>query len=324
MRRRRSSLELDDLRAVVALAEELNFHRAARKVELTQSGLTRAIARVERHVGTCLFERSHSKRESVSTTDAGRSYVERVRVVIAHSENAEVAARETQHGVENLIVVGKSPFADMRLVTILRSIELPLYTKLRIDFRTVFADELLGCVRTGEFNLAVVTNPREDVLLSCTPLRCTHFTVVLPEEHACASKKAVTLKDLKSTPWILIDRHVHSVHYDTFRRRAKELGVGLESIHHVADEEEACEMVRQTGGAAFLAPHGAEQNAKEGLVLRSLGEQEILLTTHLVVREDNTSKLLSEFVRTFVKRLKQASLYQPVLPESVLGADCAA
>jgi len=306
--RRHSSLELDDLRAVVALAEELNFHRAARKVNLTQSGLTRVIVRVERHVRACLFERSHSKRESVSLTDAGRCYVERVRLAIAHSENADVAARQTLNGVENLIVVGKSPFADLSLVAILRSMELPLYPKLRVDFRTISADEVLARVRGGEFNLAVVTNPPEDVLLSCTPLRCTPFTVVLPEEHECASKKAVMLKDLASTPWILIDRHVHSAHYDTFRHRARDLGVGLECIHHIADAEEACEMVRQTGGAAFLAPHGAAPTAKDGVVLCSLGEQDILLTTHLVVREDNTSKLLSEFVRTFVKRLKQLML----------------
>jgi len=67
---RRPSLELDDLRTVVALAEELNFHRAGRKVGLSQPGVTRVLAKVERHVGTCLFERSHSKRHSVSPTDA--------------------------------------------------------------------------------------------------------------------------------------------------------------------------------------------------------------------------------------------------------------
>ncbi len=321
---RHSSLELDDLRAVVALAEELNFHRAARKVDLTQSGLTRVIARVERQVRACLFERSHSKRQSVTLTDAGRCYVERVRVAIAHWENADVAARETLNGVENLILAGKTQFADLRLVAVLRAIELPLYPKLRVDFRTKSADELLASVRSGEFNLAVITNPPKDVLLSFTPLRCTPFTVVLPEEHKCANKKEVMLKDLASTPWILIDRNVHFAHYDTLRHRAQELGVGMECIHHIADAEEAYEMVRAIGGAAFLPLHGAAQVAKDGVVLCSLDEQDILLTSHLVVREDNFSKLLSELVRTFVKRLKLTQLYQPVLPESAIGADCAA
>ena len=224
--RRRSSLELADLRAVVALAEELNFHRAARKVELTQSGLTRVLARVEQHVGTCLFERRHSKRESVSLTEAGRFYVERTKLALAHTEGAVLAARETLNGVDHRIVVGKSPNADRRLTAVLRSMELPLYPRLRVDLQTRYAGELLACVRAGEFDLAVVTNPLEDALLTCTPLHCTPFTVAMPEDHKCANRKAVMLRDLAFTPWILIDRHVHSVHYDTFQRRARDLGIG--------------------------------------------------------------------------------------------------
>src|SRR6266704_934261 len=98
--RHHTSLGLDDLRTVVALAEELNFHRAARKVGLTQSAVTRIVARVERHAGTLLFERSHSKRHSVSPTDAGRFYVEKARLAIAHSEGAVLAARDALNGID--------------------------------------------------------------------------------------------------------------------------------------------------------------------------------------------------------------------------------
>ena len=83
-------------------------------------------------------------------------------------------------------------------------------------------------------------------------------------------------------------------------------------------------MVRQTGGAAFLTPIGAAEAAINGVVLRCLGELDIFLSTQLVVRADNSSKLVSEFVRTFVKRLKQLNLYQPVFSESAIDANCAA
>src|ERR1700749_3337942 len=87
------SLGLDDLRTVVALAEELNYPRAAHRVGKNQSGVTRAVARVEKHVGTRLFERSHSKTHSVSTTDEGCHYVPCARLAIVPSESAELAAR---------------------------------------------------------------------------------------------------------------------------------------------------------------------------------------------------------------------------------------
>lgn len=305
------SLGLDDLRTVVALAEELNYHRAARRVGKTQSGVTRVVARVERHVGTRLFERSHSKNRSVSTTDAGILYVARARLAIAHSESAELAARDSLHGVTHQISVGKSVFTDRRLVTILRSIELPLHPGLEVLLHTRSPAELPACVRSGEFDLAVVSNSVEDSLLSGTVIRCVPFTVVLPEGHSCAAKDSVTLKDLCSTPWVLFERHLHPALYDSFLNRARELEIRVERIHHIADAEEACESVRLYGGAAFLSPQGAERAATDEVILRTLAEKQVYLKTQLLARSENSSKLVAEFVRTFVKRLKQAGLYRP-------------
>jgi len=322
--RRHTPLGLDDLRTVVALAEELNFHRAARRVGLSQSGVTRVVVKVERYVGTSLFERSHSKRQSVSLTDAGRYYVERTKLALAHSESAILAARDTMNGVDHRIVVGRSLHADRRLVDILRTMELPLYPNLRVQLPTRYAGELSACVRAGEFDLAVVTNPPEDVHLTATVLSRTPFTVVLPEGHGCAKKKVSKLSHLKSTPWILYERHVHPTLYDAFQVRARDLGIGPERIYHVANAEEACEMVCRVGGAAFLSPRGAASAAKDGVALCILGEEDLFLSTHLVARAENGSMLVSEFARNFVKRLKQAGLYQPVPSEAAADADFAA
>lgn len=324
MRRHTLSLGLDDLRVVVALAEELNFHRAARRVGMTQPGVTRALSKVERHVGARLFERSHSKNQSVIPTDAGRHYVERARLAIAHSENAAVAARETLNGTNHRVTVGKSVFTDRRLLTILRSLELPLYPGLEVLLHTRSPGELPACVRSGEYDLAIVSNPGHDPFLSGTIIRCIPFTVVLSEEHKCANQATVTLKDLESTPWVMFERHLHPALYDTFLHRARELGIKVDRIRHIADAEEACEVVRMFGGAAFLSPQGAERAATENLALSSLAESGIFLQTHVLARADNASKLVAELVRTFVKRLKQDGLYRPALPEPVDDTMCAA
>ncbi|MGB6723571.1 MAG: LysR family transcriptional regulator [Terracidiphilus sp.] len=322
--RRHMSLGLDDLRTIVALAEELNFHRAARKVGLTQSAVTRIVARVERHAGTTLFERSHSKRQSVALTDAGRRYVEKARLAIAHTDGAVLAARETLHGIDHRIGIGKSMYTDRRLITILRTMELPLYPKLQVTLETRLPGELPACVRSGEIDLAVVSNPLDDTFLTGTVVRCTPFTVTLPAWHKCANRQTVTLEDLSSTPWVLFERQIHPALYDTFLRRAQNLGIGVDRIHHIADAEEACEVVRLIGGAAFLSPQGAARAATDEVILLPLEEKDIFLKTQLVARTENASMLVSEFVRTFVKRLKHAGLYQPALEASTNVASCAA
>jgi len=68
------------------------------------------------------------------------------------------------------------------------------------------------------------------------------------------------------------------------------------------------------GGAAFLSPQGAEHAAKDEMVLHRLEEKSIFLKTQVLVQRENPSKLVSEFVRVFMKRLTQVGLYQPDLP----------
>ena len=81
------------LEAVITLAEEMHFGRAAERVGLSQSGLSRCIQSAEREANAKLFVRD---RRSIEITDAGRSYVEHARISLAHGERAIRSARETK------------------------------------------------------------------------------------------------------------------------------------------------------------------------------------------------------------------------------------
>ena len=88
-------LKLRHLEAVIALAEEMHYGRAAERVGLSQSGLSRCIKSAEREANSKLFERD---RRSIEITDAGRSYVEHTRISLAHGERAIRSARDEGQG----------------------------------------------------------------------------------------------------------------------------------------------------------------------------------------------------------------------------------
>ena len=67
-------------------------------------------------------------------------------MALAHSEGAVLAARETLQRIDHRVVVGKSPYADRSLVALVRSMELPLYPRLRVYLQTRFAGELPGSI----------------------------------------------------------------------------------------------------------------------------------------------------------------------------------
>jgi hypothetical protein len=113
---------------------------------------------------------------------------------------------------------------------------------------------------------------------------------------------------------VLFERHIHPLLYDAFFERAHHLGIETKRVYHIAHAEEACEIARTVCGAAFLSRQGAEHAAKDEMMLCLLEEEGISLKAQVLIRRDHPSKMVSEFVRAFIKRLAQAGLYQPELP----------
>src|SRR5689334_10729109 len=83
-------MELRHFYSFIAVAEELNFTRAARRLQIAQPPVSRHIRDLEKELGVRLFERNSSH---VFLTDAGRGFLNEMRVVLQHVSQAVEAAR---------------------------------------------------------------------------------------------------------------------------------------------------------------------------------------------------------------------------------------
>src|SRR5262245_3465412 len=97
--------ELRHLRYFVAVAEELSFSRAARRLRMAQPPLSVAIRQLEEEVGATLFNQTT---RAVELTEAGRALLAGARRAIAEAEGAVVAARRAGAGELGSLRVGYS------------------------------------------------------------------------------------------------------------------------------------------------------------------------------------------------------------------------
>ena len=120
-----SGLDTKYLRAAVVLMEELNFSRAATKLNIGQSALSKQISHLHEHLGYELFVREGRK---ITATAAGEAYAAEAKLSL-HAERAVSLSRAANQKSEIILHIGKSPYTDPYLITKVLSLRPPVLPK---------------------------------------------------------------------------------------------------------------------------------------------------------------------------------------------------
>jgi LysR family transcriptional regulator, benzoate and cis,cis-muconate-responsive activator of ben and cat genes len=302
--------------AALTLAEELNFTRAAERLRITQPALSKQIAELERRLGFCVFERDQKR---VTLSEAGTVYIRGCSDAIAILEKAERLARATQENIQPLISIGHSPYIDPALVSCLLGIHLPLYPNLRLRMESMFALDLVHSVLSAELDLAIVAEPSPNPLLTLVPLDTSPIYTLMSREHPAASLSSVCLKDLDGVGWMMFPRKANPTIYDRLIQASRDAAINPVELHHYLAPQEAVQLISENFGVAFTSKGVAEQIGHGEIVARSLALGALDVTNYLVLRADQSSRLVNEFGRAFLKRAAPNSKHSESSGQLLLG-----
>jgi DNA-binding transcriptional LysR family regulator len=311
--------QLKLMEAAIILAEELNFSRAARRLHISQPALTKQIAELEERLHVQLFDRD---KQTVRLTDAGRAYIEEARLCVFHGKRATQAVHAAAREIESVLSIGRSPHIDPFLVSTLLTVRLPLFPHLKLDLPSRFSLDLVHDVLAGTLDLAMVTDPPESPVLSTVLISESPFFITMSAEDDLAQRQQLALDDLSGREWVLFERHVHPPLYELILNLAEKRKVHPTKIHHFVAAEEALPFIAHSGAIAFLDKSGALRLTKSassrsprGIAIRPLNEDTLVLKTYIASRADNGSRLASELLRAFMRKLGQfTETQQLVLP----------
>ena len=293
-------LDVRHLYSVVILAEELNFTRAAHRLHITQSALSRQITELEKQHGFQLFNRD--RKRAAQLTEAGRTFVEEARSALLHADRAIHLARAAHNGCDNVLLVGHAPHADPAWISTLLTIRLPLFPRLKVRLMTHFAIELVRSVLSNELHLALVTAPPFDGKLTTVPYAETQLCAVLPEAHQAGHNEQVRLRDLSNDDWILFPRSVNAAIYDGITETAAKEGIPTRQAHEIITAQEAFYLVSEGAGVAILPKPSVIGLEAGGVVVVPLFDSSLSFETSLIMRRDDDSKLVNDFARTFLRK----------------------
>jgi DNA-binding transcriptional LysR family regulator len=187
-------LELRHLRYFVAVAEHLNFRRAAETLATSQPSLSLQIRALEDELHVRLFERTRRK---VELTPAGRFYLHEVRRVFSALQlaNEQVAHVDPEMRIE--VVLGSARGTIVRYIPGLLAGLRAAHPEVSLKVRSIHPADLLGQLRDRTVQLGFMHGPVRDAALMTEPMWSHGFCVVLPVTHSAAARDAVDLNELR-------------------------------------------------------------------------------------------------------------------------------
>ena len=186
--------DLRQLRYFVAVAEELNFTRAAERLHIAQPPLSAAIRQLEEQVGVVLLERTTRQ---VELTAAGRMLLERGRELLAQADDVFAAVRAVEHGPVGTLRVGISPAARFGIASRFLAAGAP---GVMLRSREDTTGTLLHELRAGRLDLVLGFCTPPDDALERLRLLDAPAVVHLDAGHPLAARERLALADLREEP----------------------------------------------------------------------------------------------------------------------------
>ena len=243
-------MELRHLEYFVAVAEELSFTRASRRLHVVQSGVSSAIQGLERELGAALFDRD---RHRVTLTEAGRALLPEARATLAAAQAAADAVAETTAGLRGALSIGTmistGPVGLPVLLGRFHEQHPGVLVKLRV--MPGGSAELAREVISGGLDLALLSLPGEAPAgLAVRPLAQEPLALICAAKHPLASVESVPLETLAEEAFI--DFPVGWGTRAVVDRAFAAAGIDRQVSFEVADYATAAGLVGNGLGVAFV------------------------------------------------------------------------
>lgn len=287
----RNLLEARELRYFLALAEELHFGRAARRLAIAAPVLSRAVRRMEADLGVALFVRDTHE---VRLTTAGRVLVGRARDALAVLDEALAAAREAgRRELEGALSVGATPLMRHRLGPAIFKHFGKAYPSVRVARREELSGPLIEELLARRIDLALAFCPPWHADLVYESIRDAELVMLVAESHPLAGRSTVRPSRLRGETLLLPSVAGAPAVRERFAELFESVGFRPRYSDREIDYDEEMAAVREGHGVVLTSRFFFEV-APPGTTLLAL-DPPVPLSFELVRRAERATPMLTRF-----------------------------
>jgi len=243
-------MELMQLRCFVAIAEELHFGRAARRMEMLPASLGRHLKKLEESLGVQLVERTT---RHVALTDAGADILEEARDLLIRAGSMEERARRSTRSHATALRIGAIDSAAIGLVPQLLTFFRQSHPEIEVTLHEQKTIRLLPKLLSGRLDLAFVRRPESrNPRFQFQHLMSETTVVAVPQHHRLAGRDSVTVDDLADEPLIVPERQSRPHSHDLTMKLFLDAGLTARVAQIAEEKHTIVNMVSRGLGLAVV------------------------------------------------------------------------
>ncbi|MEW9553265.1 LysR family transcriptional regulator [Nonomuraea sp. NPDC050783] len=287
-------MNLRQLRYVVALAEELNFGRAALREGVRQPPFSQQIAKLEEELGVRLFERTTRQ---VCLTPAGEAFVAHARTSLAHAELAAESARRAGRGEAGRLAVGFVGSAtNLTLPRVLRRFR-ARYPGVQVELRELTTAQQAEELRQGLLDVgllhAPLAGPAAEMLSTRTVAR-ELLLAALPSGHPLSARTPLPVAALAGEPFVMFPRRYGPALHDRITAVARAAGFEPRVVQEAVQMQTIVGLVAAGIGVAIV-PESVARLRRGDVVFRPLAPATRVVTLDVTWRTGDPNPIVRNF-----------------------------
>jgi DNA-binding transcriptional LysR family regulator len=210
-------MELRHLRYFVAVAEVLNFTKAAPRLHVAQPALSRQVSDLEDELGVDLLKRTS---HGVLLTEEGKFFLEESREILKRAQESVSKVRAIARGEMGELQVGYLPPLDLHILPRALAEFQKATPGVKVVLHDLGTDEICHELRNGTLHLALVMQPTDEstIGIEFEEVGRYPYFVAMASDHPLTKMKAISVEALTGQPLVIMNRRRNSEHHRTLFR----------------------------------------------------------------------------------------------------------
>ncbi|WP_407730938.1 LysR family transcriptional regulator [Pseudomonas helleri] len=280
----------------LAVAEEQNFGRAAKRLGMSQPPLSEQIQVLEQALKVKLFDRS---RRGAKLTPVGAAILPAVRKFAEQLERLELAVEEAVAGQSGVLTIGAISTAMFDVLPGLIEQLKNDYPHLTVSVREIDSVEAVPALESSDIDLAFARLDGDlGASIKSLPLLEDRLMVAMAADHPLASRSRINLSSLANEPLVMFSRKVSPVYFDNLIATCKASGFSPRVLHEVRSVASQIAFVSYGQGIA-LVPASLKKLAPANVVFRPLSQKLNVVTTAVAWNAERANPLIDEIIARF-------------------------